>query len=37
VEELRERAEEHYSKRVPKETYLLELGWYMKGVIVMYM
>jgi len=34
--ELKRRAEEHYGKRVPEEACLLELGWYMKEVIVTY-
>jgi len=36
VVELRRRAEEHCSKGVPEETHLLELGWCMKEVIVIY-
>jgi len=33
---LRRRAEEHYGKEVPEEACLLELGWCMEEVIVMY-
>jgi len=33
---LRRRAEEHCSKGVPEKAHLLELGWYMKKVIVTY-
>jgi len=36
VAELRKRAKEHCGKGVPEEVYLLELGWYTKEVIVMY-
>ena len=36
VEELRRRAKEHYGKEVPEKACLLELGWYMKKVIVTY-
>ena len=34
--ELRKRVEKHYGKGVLKEAHLLELGWYIKEVIVMY-
>jgi len=36
VVELTKRVEEHCGKGVPEEAYLLELGWYMKEVIVTY-
>jgi len=36
IEELRKRAEEHYSKEVPEEAQLLELGWYTLEIIVTY-
>jgi len=36
VEELRRRAKEHYGKEMPEEACLLELGWCMEKVIVMY-
>lgn len=35
--ELRKRVEEYCGKRMPKGVYLLELGWCMEEVIVMYM
>jgi len=37
VEELRKRVEKHYSKDVPEEVCLLELGWCMKEVVVLYL
>jgi len=37
VKELRRRVEEHCGKEVPEETHLLELGWCIEEVIVMYM
>jgi len=36
VEKLRKRAEEHCGREVPEEACLLELGWCMEKVIVMY-
>jgi len=36
VAELRRRAEEHCSKGILKEVHLLELGWCMKEMIVIY-
>jgi len=36
VEELRKKAEDHYSKGVLEKALLLELGWYTKEVIVTY-
>ena len=36
MEELRKKAEDHYSKEVLEEALLLELGWYTKEVIVIY-
>jgi len=36
IEELRKRAEEHCGRGIPKETHLLELGWYTREVIVTY-
>ena len=35
--ELRKKAEEHCGKGIPEKVFLLELGWYMKEVIVTYM
>jgi len=37
VEELRKKAEDHYSKGVPEKALLLELEWCTKEVIVTYM
>ena len=37
VEELRKRAKEHYGRGVPEEAQLLELGWYMREVVVSYL
>ena len=37
VKELRKRAEEHYRRGVPAEAQLLELGWYMREVVVLYL
>ena len=36
MEELRKKAEDHYSKEVLEEVLLLELEWYTKEVIVIY-
>ena len=37
VEELRKRAEKHCRRGVPEETRLLELGWYTRKVVVLYL
>ena len=37
VKELRKRAEEHYGRGVLEEARLLELGWYIREVVVLYL
>jgi len=37
MEELREKAEEHCGKSIPREAQLLELGWMTKEIVVLYL